>query len=40
MREEIETSMRLLGVTSVDQLGPELIRYVDRDPETRLPPKL
>jgi hypothetical protein len=30
MREEIERGMRLLGVTSLDQLGPEHIRYVDR----------
>lgn len=30
MREEIETGMRLLGVTSIDQLRPELVRYVDR----------
>jgi L-lactate dehydrogenase (cytochrome) len=30
LREEIETGMRLLGVTSLDQLTPELIRYVDR----------
>ncbi|KAI0787170.1 FMN-dependent dehydrogenase-domain-containing protein [Irpex lacteus] len=32
MREEIATGMRLLGVTSVDQLRPELVRYVDRNP--------
>lgn len=32
MREEIATGMRLLGVTSVDQLKPELVRYVDRNP--------
>ncbi|KAI0089155.1 FMN-dependent dehydrogenase-domain-containing protein [Irpex rosettiformis] len=32
MREEIGTGMRLLGVTSVDQLRPELVRYVDRAP--------
>ncbi|KAL5527651.1 hypothetical protein ACEPAG_6452 [Sanghuangporus baumii] len=30
MREEIETSMRLLGVTSLDQLTPDHVRYVDR----------
>ncbi|EMD40844.1 hypothetical protein CERSUDRAFT_91590 [Gelatoporia subvermispora B] len=35
LREEIETGMRLLGVTSVDQLTPDLIRYVDRDPGPR-----
>ncbi|OCH92207.1 hypothetical protein OBBRIDRAFT_751950 [Obba rivulosa] len=35
MREEIETGMRLLGVTSLDQLTPDLIRYVDRDPCAR-----
>jgi L-lactate dehydrogenase (cytochrome) len=29
MREEIETGMRLLGVTNVEQLRPELVRYVD-----------
>jgi L-lactate dehydrogenase (cytochrome) len=40
MREEIETGMRLLGVTSIDQLRPELVRYVNRDPEPRQPPKL
>lgn len=32
MREEIATGMRLLGVTSIDQLTPELVQYVDRDP--------
>lgn len=30
MREEIETGMRLLGVTSVDQLRPELLSYLDK----------
>ena len=30
MREEIETGMRLLGVTSVDQLRPELLSYMDK----------
>lgn len=40
MREEIETGMRLLGVTSIDQLTPSLVRYVDRDPKWRSPPKL
>ncbi|KAI5124988.1 hypothetical protein M0805_007413 [Coniferiporia weirii] len=32
MREEIETGMRLLGVTSIDQLDPSFVRYVDRLP--------
>jgi hypothetical protein len=32
MREEIVTGMQLLGVTSLDQLKPEMVRYVDRDP--------
>ncbi|KAH8118287.1 FMN-dependent dehydrogenase-domain-containing protein [Phellopilus nigrolimitatus] len=36
MREEIETGMRLLGVTSIDQLNPNLVRYVDRPPTSRL----
>lgn len=36
MREEIETGMQLLGVTSIDQLTPELVRYVDRPPMSRL----
>ncbi|KAI0944783.1 hypothetical protein AcV7_001493 [Taiwanofungus camphoratus] len=31
MREEIETGMRLLGVTSIAQLRPELVQYVDRE---------
>jgi L-lactate dehydrogenase (cytochrome) len=31
MREEIETGMRLLGVTSIAQLTPELVRFVDRN---------
>lgn len=35
MREEIATGMRLLGVTSLDQLTPELVQYVDRDPVRR-----
>ncbi|KZT70521.1 hypothetical protein DAEQUDRAFT_725456 [Daedalea quercina L-15889] len=30
MREEIETGMRLLGVTSLDQLRPELLSYMDK----------
>ncbi|KZT38365.1 hypothetical protein SISSUDRAFT_986378 [Sistotremastrum suecicum HHB10207 ss-3] len=34
MRGEIETGMQLMGVTSIKDLKPELIRYVDRD----LPP--
>jgi hypothetical protein len=36
MREEIVTGMQLLGVTSLDQLKPEMVRYVDRDP-ARIP---
>ncbi|KAI0347090.1 hypothetical protein BDW22DRAFT_1425165 [Trametopsis cervina] len=32
MREEIATGMRLLGVTSLEQLKPELVQYVDRAP--------
>jgi L-lactate dehydrogenase (cytochrome) len=32
MREEIATGMRLLGVTNLDQLKPELVQYVDRQP--------
>ncbi|KZT29329.1 hypothetical protein NEOLEDRAFT_1128048 [Neolentinus lepideus HHB14362 ss-1] len=32
MREEIQNSMRLLGVSSLSQLSPEMVRYVDRDP--------
>ncbi|EJT97504.1 hypothetical protein DACRYDRAFT_96985 [Dacryopinax primogenitus] len=32
MREEIATTMRLLGVTRLEDLRPEIIRYVDRDP--------
>ncbi|GBE87570.1 FMN-dependent dehydrogenase-domain-containing protein [Sparassis latifolia] len=37
MREEIETGMRLLGVTRIDLLTPKLVRYVDRDlPRPRL----
>ncbi|KZT10355.1 uncharacterized protein LAESUDRAFT_644780, partial [Laetiporus sulphureus 93-53] len=31
MREEIETSMRLLGVNRLDQLKPELLTYMDCD---------
>lgn len=34
MRGEIETGMQLLGVTKIEDLRPELVRYVDRD----LPP--
>ena len=30
MREEIETGMRLLGVTSLDQLTPDHVRYLSR----------
>ena len=36
MREEIITGMCLLGVTRIEDLKPEMIRYVDRDP---LPPR-
>ncbi|PVG04131.1 hypothetical protein CPB86DRAFT_693832 [Serendipita vermifera] len=36
MREEIVTGMQLLGVTSLDQLKPEMVRYVDREP-ARIP---
>ncbi|KZO91367.1 L-mandelate dehydrogenase [Calocera viscosa TUFC12733] len=32
MREEIATGMRLLGVTRLEDLRPEMIRYTDRDP--------
>lgn len=32
MKEEMATSMRLLGVTSIDQLKPEMVRFVDREP--------
>ena len=37
MREEVETGMRLLGVTRLDQLKPEMVRYVNRDPSPTLP---
>jgi L-lactate dehydrogenase (cytochrome) len=40
MKEEVITGMRLLGVTSIEQLGPHLIRYAGRDPEPRYPAKL
>ncbi|CAE6497016.1 unnamed protein product [Rhizoctonia solani] len=32
MREEIETGMRLLGVTRVEDLGPQHVKYMDREP--------
>ncbi|KAF8679869.1 FMN-dependent dehydrogenase [Rhizoctonia solani] len=32
MREEIETGMRLLGVTRVEDLGPHHVKYMDREP--------
>ncbi|KDN50276.1 hypothetical protein RSAG8_01612, partial [Rhizoctonia solani AG-8 WAC10335] len=32
MREEIETGMRLLGVTRVEDLGPQHIKYMGREP--------
>ena len=35
MREEIETGMRLLGVTRVEDLRPHMVRFVDRDPAPR-----
>ncbi len=38
MREEVETGMRLLGVTRLDQLKPEMVRYVNRDPSPTPPP--
>jgi len=37
MRNEIVTGMQLLGVTSLDQLRPELVQYVDRMPSARSP---
>lgn len=37
MRQEIETGMRLLGVTRLDQLTPELLRYVDNPQFVRRP---
>lgn len=36
MREEIETGMRLLGVTSLDQLTPDLVKYESGFPLARL----
>ncbi|KAG9035947.1 Cytochrome b2, mitochondrial precursor [Tulasnella sp. JGI-2019a] len=35
IREEVETSMRLLGVTRIEDLKPEMVKYVDRDPGRR-----
>lgn len=32
MKEEIATTMRLLGVRSLDELRPEMVRFVDREP--------
>lgn len=32
MKEEIATTMRLLGVKNLDELKPEMIRYLDREP--------
>jgi len=32
IKEEMATSMRLLGVTAIDQLTPEMVRFVDREP--------
>lgn len=31
MRDEIETTMRLLGVTKLDQLGPHLVSKFDSE---------
>ena len=36
MREEIITGMQLLGVTSIDQLIPDLVRYIDNHPASKL----
>ena len=35
IREEVETGMRLLGVTKIEDLKPEMVRFVDRDPAPR-----
>jgi hypothetical protein len=32
MNDEISTTIRNLGVTSLAELKPEFVRYVDRDP--------
>lgn len=32
MNQEIATTMRNMGVTSLDQLSPEYVRYFDREP--------
>lgn len=32
MREEIETGMRLLGVTRIEDLKPEHVKYMAREP--------
>ncbi|KAG8903736.1 Cytochrome b2, mitochondrial precursor [Tulasnella sp. 403] len=32
MREEIETGMRLLGVTRLEDLKPSMVRYMEREP--------
>jgi L-lactate dehydrogenase (cytochrome) len=36
MREEIVLGMQLLGVTSLEQLTPERVRYVDGKRRARL----
>ena len=36
MREEILTGMRLMGKTKVEELGPELVRYVGEAGRARL----
>ncbi|KAG9099027.1 Cytochrome b2, mitochondrial precursor, partial [Ceratobasidium sp. 370] len=38
MREEIETGMRLLGVTRIQDLKPEHVRYMAREPAPVPPP--
>lgn len=35
IREEVETGMRLLGVTRVEDLKPEMVRYMGSDPAPR-----
>lgn len=32
MNEEIATTMRNMGVSSLDQLGPDYVKYWDREP--------
>ncbi|KAG9118400.1 Cytochrome b2, mitochondrial precursor [Ceratobasidium sp. 392] len=38
MREEIETGMRLLGVTRIEDLKPEHVKYMAREPAPVQPP--